>query len=39
MLAAEKLLNESRLSIDKYKSDGDVLAAGLSDRQEMVNLL
>ena len=38
-VTAEKLLNESRLSADEYRSKGNVLAAELDDRQEIVNML
>ena len=39
MLTAEKLLNESRLSAEEYRSKGDVLAAELDDRQEILKML
>ena len=39
MFTAEKLLNELRISADELRSKGDILAAELSDRQEIVTIL
>ena len=36
---AKKLFNDSKLSADEFRLKGDGLAAGLKDRQEMVNTL
>ena len=39
IVAAEKLLDDSKENTDEYKLKGDVLAAGLDEKQNIVCLL